>query len=134
MPLVFMFLAVREPRMGILASDMAIAMACLGLFTTLPPLPECRVPDLNSPITLPTFFCALVIFMLALSKVPQLCNPGQVPAQRLRPLPRHARPVHADNSVTCERQAKGIGPVRGRQAALPDLIFPLNLDLPAGRE
>ncbi len=59
-----MFLAVRAPRIGILASDIAMAMACLGFFTTLPPLPECSLPALYSDITEPTFFCALVIFIL----------------------------------------------------------------------
>jgi len=34
------------------ASDKAIATACLRDLTTGPPLPECRVPLLNSPITL----------------------------------------------------------------------------------
>ncbi len=36
-------------------AERAIAIACLGDFTTLPPLPECNEPVLNSFITLPTF-------------------------------------------------------------------------------
>jgi hypothetical protein len=43
------------------ASDMAIATACLRLFTLGPLLlPECSVPRLNSPITL----CSLVVFAM----------------------------------------------------------------------
>ena len=49
----------------------------LPWLTTLPPLPECRVPALYSPITLPTFFCALVIFMLAAPLIPNYATLGR---------------------------------------------------------
>jgi hypothetical protein len=52
------------------ASDKAIAIACLGDFTTLPPLPECNEPVLNSFITLETFFIFFFI-QTQTKKIPQ---------------------------------------------------------------
>ncbi len=49
-----LLVAVRLPRIGRLASLIAIAMACLGFFTTF--LLEVKSPRLYSPMTLPTFF------------------------------------------------------------------------------
>ncbi len=59
------FLAVRMPRCGkdLPASESAMATACLRDLTTGPPLPECSVPALYSPITFLTFLSALVIFI-----------------------------------------------------------------------
>ena len=46
------------------ASLIAIAKACFWLFTTGPLFePECSLPALYSPITLPTFFWPLVIMV-----------------------------------------------------------------------
>ena len=42
-------------------SDKAIAIACLGFFTTGPFFPECNLPALNSLMTLPTFFLSAII-------------------------------------------------------------------------
>jgi len=56
--------------MGSLASDIAMAMACFGFLTGLPPAPECSLPDLNSLYTFPIFFdCDGVAFMSNLSEI-----------------------------------------------------------------
>jgi len=49
-------------RIDLPASDIAMAMACLGLLTFLPEL-DFSFPALYSPITLPIFFSDLDIFI-----------------------------------------------------------------------
>jgi len=56
------------------ASDKAIAIPCFVFLTILPPLPECKVPRLNSPMTLATLanlpFLVVGFFIIDLKKNP----------------------------------------------------------------